>query len=181
MGLYKYLRQAWKKPSAELVELNRQKMIQWRKQPTTVRIDHPSRLDRAHSIGFKAKQGIFLVRQRLSRGGRMRDTDGRGGRKSKNARRFLILDKSYQSVAEVRASSKYPNCEVLNSYFVAQDGKNIWFEIIMIERSHPNIVNDSTLRNVAAQRGRANRGLTSAGKKSRGLRQKGKGTEHMRR
>jgi len=36
------------------------------------------------------------------------------------------------------------------------------------------------LRNIAAQRGRVFRGLTSAGKKTRGLRGKGKGYEKAR-
>ena len=31
------------------------------------------------------------------------------------------LDKNYQLIAEERTSKKYPNCEVLNSYYVAKD------------------------------------------------------------
>jgi large subunit ribosomal protein L15e len=180
MGLYKYLRQAWKKPTEEQEALQRERLILWRRQPATIRLEHPSRLDRARSVGYKAKQGILVVRQRVTRGGRMRDTAGRGGRRPKTARRFLILDKNYQQVAEERAVQKFANCEVLNSYYVAQDGKNYWYEVILIDRSHPNVQADLNLRQVAAQRGRVHRGLTSAGKKARGLRNKGKGAEKAR-
>ena len=41
-------------------------------------------------------------------------------------------------------------------------------------------MNDKGLMNLANQRGRVYRGLTSAGRKSRGLRGKGKGFEKMR-
>jgi large subunit ribosomal protein L15e len=180
MGLYKYLREAWKKPSDSLAEIQHQRLIAWRQEPTTVRIENPTRLDRARSLGYKAKQGFIIVRQRIGRGGRMRETKGRGGRRPKASRRFLILDKNYQAVAETRAATKYANCEVLNSYWVAQDGKNYWYEIILVERNHPNIQNDINLRNLVAQKGRAFRGLTSAGRKSRGLRNKGKGAEKIR-
>jgi large subunit ribosomal protein L15e len=179
MGLYKYLREAWKKPSDSLEELHRERMIEWRRQPVTLRIDNPTRLDRARSLGYKAKQGFIIVRQRLGRGGRMRSYSF-GGRRSKANRRYLILDKNYQAVAESRASKKFTNCEVLNSYWVGQDGKNYWYEVILIERNHPNIIADLNLRNMVSQRGRAERGLTSANRKSRGLRRKGKGAEKVR-
>jgi large subunit ribosomal protein L15e len=180
LGLYKYLRAAWKKPSDSIEAFQRERLIEWRKQPSTLRINHPTRLDRARSLGFKAKQGIIVVRQRVKRGGRMRDAAKRGGRRPKAARRTLVLDKNYQAVAEARAVKAYANCEVLNSYWVGQDGKHYWYEVILIDRNHPNILNDANLRMVALQRGRAHRGLTSAGKKSRGLRRKGKGAEKVR-
>ena len=90
------------------------------------------------------------------------------------------MDKSYQQVAEERSAKKYPNCEVLNSYYVAKDGISYWFEIILIDRAHPQVMASTVLRSIAAQRGRVYRGLTSSGKKSRGLRRKGKGAEKMR-
>ncbi|MBN2142895.1 50S ribosomal protein L15e [Candidatus Woesearchaeota archaeon] len=179
MGLYKYLREAWKRPLQTMPDNQQERLIAWRREPATVRILKPTRLDRARSLGYKAKQGFVLVRQRLKRGGRMRSYTF-GGRRPKANRRTLVLDKSYQAVAEVRASKSFPNCEVLNSYWVAQDGKNYWYEVILIDRAHPNIRNDPMLRKIASMRGRANRGLTSAGKKSRGLRNKGAGAEKIR-
>ncbi|MBN2567585.1 50S ribosomal protein L15e [Candidatus Woesearchaeota archaeon] len=176
MGMYQHIREAWKKPDRNL---QRARLIQWRKQPTTVRIERPTRLDRARSLGYKAKQGFIIVRQRVHRGGRMREQFD-GGRRSKHFRHRKVLKKNYQQVAEERASRKYVNCEALNSYWVGQDGKSYWYEIILIDRSHPNILRNPTLSGVARKRGRAERGLTSAGRKARGLRHKGIGAEKMR-
>lgn len=157
----------------------RQRLIQWRKEDAIIRIDHATRLDRARSLGYKAKPGFILVRVRLPRGGRKREQI-RSGRKSRSSGRRKIVNLSYQTVAEQRANKRFVNCEVLNSYYVAKDGISYWFEVIMIDRAHPQILANPVFRSIAAQRGRVYRGLTSSGKKSRGLRRKGKGAEKIR-
>jgi large subunit ribosomal protein L15e len=179
MGYLKYVAQAWKKPSAGLGDAYRANILAWRKEPVTTRIAHPSRPDRAHALGFKAKEGFVMVRQRVKRGGKQRP-DIKGGRKSSKSSQRLSLRSNYRQICEQRAIRKYPNCEVLNSYWVAEDGKYCWYEIILIDRAHPNIQREPHLKNIAAMRGRTWRGLTSAGKKSRGLRRKGKGAEKVR-
>ena len=163
----------------QLKQIWHQRLIDWRHSPVTVRIDHPTRLDRARSLGYKAKPGFVLVRQRVLRGGRQRQKF-KGGRKSKNSSRREDIDKSYKLVAEERAARKYVNCEVLNSYYVASDGKNAWFEVILVDRCNPHIMADSNINWICSQRGRIHRGLTSAAIKSRGLRNKGKGAEKVR-
>ena len=56
---YKYIAEEWADREKSFVEdLNRQRMMQWRKQPVTMRIEHPTRLDKARKFGFKAKQGF---------------------------------------------------------------------------------------------------------------------------
>ncbi|MEM4336488.1 MAG: 50S ribosomal protein L15e [Candidatus Woesearchaeota archaeon] len=174
MGFYKYLKENWNK------EL-KQKLIQWRKEPATIRIERPSRLDRARSLGYKPKLGIIIVRQRVTRGGRIRPKVS-GGRRPKHSRRRKVLDINYQTVAEMRAVEKYPNMEVLNSYFVGKDGRYYWYEVILVERSHPTIMKDKNLKWITKpkNKGRVFRGLTSSAKKSRGLRRKGKGAEKVR-
>jgi large subunit ribosomal protein L15e len=93
----------------------------------------------------------------------------------------MILSKSYQQIAEERANKKFKNCEVLNSYLLAKDGKHCWFEIILVDRGHPSIKADRQLAGVAAQKGRVFRGKTASGKRSRGiLTHKGKGAEKLR-
>lgn len=180
MSMYKYIRDIWKKPKENLGEIWQQRLIQWRKEPTIVRLERPTRLDRARSLGYKPKPGFIIVRQRLLRGGRQRPQI-RAGRRSKHSGRKKIVDKSYQWVAEERASKKYPNCEVLNSYYVGEDGLNYWYEVILVDRAHPQILADKNIAWIAAKKGRAQRGLTSAGRKSRGLRSsKGKGAEKLR-
>ena len=53
---YKYIAKAWKKPEESFVkELMWQRAIEWRKQPTIVRIERPTRLDRARNLGYKEK------------------------------------------------------------------------------------------------------------------------------
>jgi large subunit ribosomal protein L15e len=100
------------------------------------------------------------------RGGRQRPYIV-GGRRPKTSRQRLVLNMSYQMVAEMRAQKKYPNCEVLNSYNVGKDGKYYWYDIIMVDRAHPAITSDKDLAWIANHRGRVFRGKTSAGRKSK--------------
>lgn len=179
MGMYKYIRNLWKKPSETLKELTRARLIEWRKQPATLRLDRPTRLDRARSLGYKAKLGIFIVRQKVPRGGH-RKPFARGGRRSKKYTTRRILALSYNTIAEQRAARKYKNCEVLNSYEVLKDGKHIWIEIIMVDVNHPSVKADPNLSWITHSRGRPFRGKTSSARKSRGLRNRGKGAERLR-
>lgn len=180
MALHKYLVQAWQNPNDQVVELWRNRLIAWRQEPSTLRIDYPTRLDRARALGYKSKQGLLLVRQRVPTGPHRRTWTG--GRRSANMSTYMILRKNYRLIAEERANKKFINCEVLNSYFVAKDGKHCWYEIILVDRAHPVIKADPRLSWVTSKnfRGRAFRGLTSAGTKVRGMRHKGKGSEHSR-
>lgn len=179
MGIYKYLKNAWQnnKDESSLQKL----YVEWRRQPTTHRVEYPFRLDRARALGYIAKPGIFVVRQRVSSGGHKRP-DWSGGRHSSNMGVRLNLRKNYKLIAEERAARKFKNCEVLNSYFVGHDSKNYWFEVIMADRTNPSVLSDkrtSWLSN-GAQQGRVFRGLTSSGRKVRGLRNKGMGAEKAR-
>ena len=179
MGVYKYIREAWKKPKENMPDLMKSRLILWRRQPATIRIERPTRLDRARSLGYKAKQGILVIRQRLLRGGRQKEKPS-GGRRPKRMTRRKVVGKNYKQIAEERASKVFKNCEVLNSYPVAKDGRYYWYEIILVDRDHPVVKADPKLSWIANKKGRAARGLTSAGRKSRGLRYKGKGVEKAR-
>lgn len=182
-GLYSHLREAWKKPHASFVdEIQWSRMIQWRKEPAIVRVEHPTRLDRAHALGYKAKQGVTVVRVRVRRGG-LRKRAIRGGRRPRRKGILRItMKKSLQRIAEERVAQRYANMEVLNSYGVGADGKHQYFETILVDPHHPSVLADPSLAWIAepANRGRAFRGLTSAGKKGRGLRAGGKGAEKVR-
>lgn len=183
MSLYKYIRNSWRNPTEEFNQLWKQRMIEWRKEDATVRVEKPTRLDRARSLGYKAKPGFIIVRQRLMRGARMRPKHiMKGGRRPKHNRRLLVLDKNYQQVAEERAADKYPNCEVLNSYFLAKDGIYYFFEVILVDKANPSVTADKNIKWISESQhtGRVYRGLTSAARKSRGLRRKGKGAEKIR-
>ena len=166
MGMYKHIRELWKQPKANLGEVWKKRLIEWKKENVTVRIDRPTRLDRARSLGYKAKQGYILVRQRLIRQKRQRPKFA-GGRRSKHMRRKKVLDMSYQWIAEQRAQKKFINCTVLNSYYVGKDGGNFWYEVILIDRAHPVIKADPRINWICEKRGRAARGLTNAARRSR--------------
>jgi large subunit ribosomal protein L15e len=179
MGMYKYIRDAWKKPKESMPESMKSKLILWRKQPACLRIKRPTRLDRARSLGYRAKQGIILARQRLIRGGRQKEKPS-GGRRPKRMTRRKVVGKNYRQIAEERARKNFRNCEVLNSYYVADDGKYVWHEVILVDKSHPAVKKDPRLGWISSSKGRAARGLTSAGRKARGLMYKGKGAEKAR-
>lgn len=180
---YKYMAEAWVSPEKSYVkELLRQRLMIWRKQKAVTRIEKPTRLDRARKLGYKAKQGFVVVRVRVRRGG-LRKARPRAGRRPKRmgVKKYKPA-KSLRLIAEERAARKFPNLEVLNSYWVGEDGRYKWFEVILIDPHHPVIQSDPRINWICQKqhKGRVFRGLTSAGKKVRGLRRKGGGAEKMR-
>jgi len=157
-GMYGHIRELWKRPrDGILAEIQRMRLIEWRRGPAIVRVPRPTRLDRARALGYKAKQGVFVVRVRVRRGGLRKPRPRKGRRPKRMGVLKITMEKSIQRIAEERAARKHPNAEVLNSYY-----KDLSW---IAEPQH---------------RGRAFRGLTSAGKKGRGLRKKGKGVEKNR-
>ena len=180
---YKYIAEAWKKPEESFVEeLMRQRLIEWRKQPTVVRVEKPTRLDRARKLGYKAKQGFIVVRVRVRRGGLRKQRPKAGRRPKRMGVAKYKPAKSLRLIAEERAARKFPNLEVLNSYWVGEDGRFKWFEVIMVDPNHPVIKADEDVNWICQKqhKGRVFRGLTSAGKRVRGLRNKGRGAEKAR-
>jgi len=182
MGTYKYIKTAWLKPKETIKGLLRERLIQWRHENVLTRIERPTRLDRARSLGYKAKQGFIIVRVKVLRGGRKRKNPLKKGRRSKRATNKKTLGMNYQWVCEQRVAKKFINLEVLNSYYLAKDGKHVWYEVILVDPQHPAIKSDKKLNWIGqgANRRRVFRGLTSAGKRSRGLHKKGVGTEKIR-
>lgn len=170
-GLMHYLRQAWKKPDTHVL---RNRMVEWRASNAVEKVEKPLRLDRARSLGYKAKKGFIVLRVRVARGGRKRERKGVKGRKTTKQTNRKTLKMNYQWVAESRAARKYPSLEVLNSYKIGKDGRHYFYEVIMVDPSKPEIKKDRTTSWISSDknRKRAERGLTSAAKKSRGLRSK---------
>ena len=182
-SLHHAVRETWKRPKDALShEYRRDRMAQWRREPVINRIERPTRLDAARRMGYKAKQGVVMVRTRVRRGGLRKSKINMKRKPSKMGMLKITMAKSIKRIAEERVARKFPNLEVLNSYWVGEDGKNKYFEIILIDPSHPSIQNDKQLGWVAKNRhtGRVHRGKTSAGKRGRGLRNKGKGAEKLR-
>ena len=182
-SMYAHVREAWKHADESgVADLLWARMQVWRDEGTVVRVDRPTRIDRAHALGYKAKQGVAVARVKVHRGGRRASRYVRGRRTAHMGIRKKTPAKSLQRIAEERASKKFPNMEVLNSYWVGEDGRHRWYEVILVDGHHPAIQRDRQLSWVGERghRGRAERGLTSAGRKGRGMRRRGIGTEKNR-
>ena len=180
---YKYIEEAWKRPEASFVkELMWERAMRWRRQPAITRVEKPTRLGRARKLGYKAKQGFVVARVRVRRGGLRRPRPRAGRRQKRMGVAKLKPAKSRRLIAEERVAKKFPNLEVLNSYWVWEDGRFKWFEVILVDPNHPAIQSDKDVNWICedVHRGRVFRGLTSAGKKVRGLRHKGRGAEKVR-
>ncbi len=144
-GMYQYIRSVYqgKKTKGSI----RDRMVEWRREPRFRKIDKPTRLDRARALGYKAKGGFILVRARIGRGGRRRPLYGKRGRKPSKAGLVRYTPrKSLRKIAEQRVQKKYPNLEVLGSYYVAEDGKSKWFEVILVDPNSPEIKKDKNMK-----------------------------------
>jgi large subunit ribosomal protein L15e len=132
----------WKSNSPEI----REKAVGWRKENALTRIDKPSRIQKARRLGYKAKQGIVVIRMRVGTGG-MRRKRPRSGRRPKHLGVTRIkADVTMQHVAERRVLERHPNMKLLGSYYLYKDGMYYWFEVILADPSHPRIAFDKELR-----------------------------------
>ncbi len=150
--MYRQLAELWKNPEKTgLKEEIRQRAIQWRRGPTVVRVEHPLRLNRAHALGYRAKQGYVTARVRVRRGG-LRKLRPRMGRRQKRmgVTRFTPA-LSLKEIVEGRVAKRYPNLKVLNSYWIWEDGKYKWFEVILVDPYHPSIKGDPKINWIATK------------------------------
>ena len=138
--------QVWLKMLKENPIELRQRAVVWRNENAVTRVEKPSRIARARRLGYKAKQGIIVIRMRVGTGG-MRKQRPRGGRRPKHLGVTKIkADVSMKQVAERRVLQRYPNMKLLGSYFLYKDGMHYWFEVILADPSHPRIAKDKEIR-----------------------------------
>jgi large subunit ribosomal protein L15e len=163
MGAYKYMKEAYQKGAKERGELAKARIFRWRREPVVNRVERPSNLVRARTLGYKAKEGYVVVRVRVGRGRRRRPTPIKG-RNPAHAYLYVQPDVGLRGKAEEKANRKFTNLEVMNSYLVGEDGNYKFFEVLLV---------DAARTGVKLNKKRAYRGLTSAGKKRRGYRAKG--------
>ena len=182
-SVYSHIREAWQdQDDGKLAQLQWERKQDWREEGAVVRIDRPTRLDKARSQGYKAKQGVVMARVSVRKGGARKERFEKGRRSKRQGVTRITRRKNLQRVAEERAARTYPNLRVLNSYSVGQDGRQKWHEVILVDPNHPAIENDDDLNWICDDdhTDRVFRGLTGAGKRNRGLGKRGKGTEHIR-
>jgi len=166
VGAYKYIQETFQKEYKEGSKEYKTRVIAWRKEETITRVEKPTNVTRARRLGYKAKQGYAVVRVKIKKGRRRRRRP-KGGRTAKHAYLYVQPGLSHQTIAEQRANRKFKNLEVLNSYWIGEDGNYKFFEVILADRTRETSKGSSTER-----KGKVFRGLTSKGKKSRGLRKK---------
>ncbi len=159
--------------------LFRQKVFKQRNAGgSVVKLDKPSNLPRARSLGYKAKQGFFVALVKVRKGSGLHKRPSKGRKPKKMGVKKLTRRISRQTMAEKKAGRKFKNCEVLNSYYVGEDGKSTFYEVILVDVAHPSVRSDKERNSIVFNKHtkRVERGLTSSGKKSRGL-EKGRGHE----
>ena len=75
MGAYKYLEELWKKKQCDVLRyLMRIRAWEYRQQTKVCRVTRPTRHDKAHKLGYKAKEGYAIFRSAVRRGSRKRPT-----------------------------------------------------------------------------------------------------------
>ena len=146
MSMYRQISKTWQGIFHEKTGDIKARAVQLRKEPAMLRVDRPWRLDRARSLGYKAKEGVIVVRARVSRGG-MRKQRPTSGRRPKHMGVLKIKSAvSSQSVAERRVSERFPNMRVIGSYPVWEDGRYAWFECVLIDPLSPSVSKDYNYR-----------------------------------
>lgn len=136
---------------------------------TVVKLEKPTNIARARELGYKAKQGIIVVLTKVRKGSGLIRRPTKGRRPKRMGVNKITRRISIQRMAENKAADKFVNMEVLNSYLVGEDGQHKYYEVILVDPSHPRIITDKDLHWICdpQHKGRSYKGLTSAGKKNR--------------
>ena len=157
----------WKGKEKEAKEMHKGRLLELRREPVIMRIGKPTNIPRARELGYKAKQGITVARIKIRKSSGLHKRVRAGRKPSRQGIKKLKRAKSTQLIAEERIARKYPNLEVLNSYLVMEDGQYKWFEVILVDPTHPAIKKDKDLKWICSETRRVYRNKTSAGKKSK--------------
>jgi len=147
--------------------LMRKRAMDYRQEDVAVvKLEHPTNPVSAKSVGFKAKQGIIVVRVRVRKGTGTHHRPKNKRRPKRMGQAKLSRRVSTQAMAETKASKHFENMEALGSYKIAEDGKWHYFEVVLADREASTIKSDRQLAwlSKGGQRGRAERGKTYAGR-----------------
>jgi large subunit ribosomal protein L15e len=175
-----YLREIHRRKQSDVMRyLQRVRVCEYRQRGECFRVNRPTHLERARTLGYKAKIGYVLYIVRVKKGNFKREyNNGNTRGKCKNAGIHEIKPaQRKQATAEMVVGKKCTNMAVLNSYWVGQDASYKYYEVILVSRQCETIRNDPKINWIckATMKHRECRGLTSATRKSRGL---GKGLKY---
>lgn len=111
----------------------------WRREPSVVRVEQPVRLDRARSLGYKAKQGYIVLRVRVRKGGFQKPRPRAGRRPKAIGVTRHKVNVSMREEAIARAMKFYPNLKPLGAYPLVGDSLYRWFEVVAVDPQHPAV------------------------------------------
>lgn len=183
MGANKYIQELYRNKQSDTMRfLLRLRCWEYRQLGVIHRVQKPTRPEKAHRLGFKAKQGFVVYRVRVRRGCRKKQAaKGATYGKTKNhGVNELKPKRNLQAIAEERVGRRVAkSLRVLNSYWVAQDSTFKFYEVICIDPFHKAVRRDPKINWIckSVHKHRELRGLTSAGRKHRGL---GKGVGYAK-
>ncbi len=138
-SVYKLLNRMWRERPEQLTSLMRERLVVWRREKSVVRVEKPLRLDRARSLGYRAKQGYIVLRVRVRRGGFSKPRPRSGRRPKALGVTKHKVNVSMKEEAIQRALKKYPNLKALGAYPLASDSLYKWFEVIAVDPNHPSV------------------------------------------
>merc|ERR1711974_355453 len=113
MGAYKYMQELYKKKQSDVLRfLLRVRCWEYRQLNVVHRASGPARPDKAHRLGYKAKQGYVIYRVRVRRGDRKKHahkgaTYGKPVRQGVNK---LKPQRSLRALAEERVGARCRTC-----------------------------------------------------------------------
>ena len=132
MGASQYLQALWAKKQSDVLRfLFRIRTWEYRHLPAIHRASRPTRTEKAHRLGYKAKQGYVIYRVRICRGDRKKRVK-KGivyGKPTNQGVNQQKSSRNLQAIAEQRVGKKLGALRVLNSYWVGQDGLYKYYEV----------------------------------------------------
>jgi len=174
MGANKYIKETfqkeWKGVSDE--DYNYRALMQARtisyraETKSIVRVERPTNMPAARKVGYRAKQGIFVARVAIRKGSGTYKRPKNKRRPKRQGQSKLTRRINTKAMGEQRVSKRFENSEVLGSYKIAEDGVKHYYEVILADRDAKTLRKDKQLKWLVfgKQKGRAERGKTSAGR-----------------
>jgi large subunit ribosomal protein L15e len=124
------------KGNAVYLNAYRARLVEWRRQNTVVRLDKPTRIERARALGYRDNHCTVVVRVRVRKGHPLKSRPKAGRRPKRMGIKKLTYLLSDKRIAEQRVYKRYRNMRVLGSYMVGEDGEQKWFEVVLARKLH---------------------------------------------
>ncbi len=132
MGAFKFIKENERRVYTDN-DRRRELLMELSGAPAFYRVEKPTRLAKARSLGYRAKQGYIIVRARVGKGGSRRPRPNHARKPSKAGVSFNF-DVSSKRIAEGRVNRIFSNMDILGSYFLVDNGQYKWYEIILKDK-----------------------------------------------